>query len=104
MAINIELWKQKRKELNLDYRMLAQKADVSLNTIKNIFRGATTDPRIETVQAIERALGIDEKEKSSPTEMSESEKLMLELFNRIPDEHQELVLEMIRAALNNLDN
>ena len=58
MVLQLNLWKKKRKELNLKYEDLAKKANVSLNTVKNIFRGATTDPRLETVQAIEAVLGL----------------------------------------------
>ena len=38
----------------------------SLSTLKNIFGGFTPHPRSDTVEAIERALGINEK--SSPAE------------------------------------
>ena len=99
MAIDLELWKVKRKELKIDYQTLADQAEVSLNKIKNIFRGATTDPRIETVQRIERAFGIEE-EKTPPDEtLSEGEKMLLDLFNRVPEEKQELLLQLIRTAL-----
>ena len=41
--------------------------------------------------------------KASPTEadLSEGEKMLLELFRRVPEEQQTLVLQMIRAALGN---
>lgn len=45
-----------------------------------------------------------EKEKTpSPSikELSEGEKALLELFNRVPEDQQKLVLQMIRAALGN---
>jgi hypothetical protein len=32
-------------------------------------------------------------------ELSDGEKLMLELFNKVPEDKQALVIEMIRAAL-----
>lgn len=83
MAIDLELWKAKRKELDIDYQTLADQAEVSLNTIKNIFRGATADPRIETVQRIERALGIEE-EKTSP-EYTEEELQLFELIKQLPN-------------------
>lgn len=40
-------------------------------------------------------------QKSSPTEpeLSEGEKVLLDLFNRVPEDQQQLVLQMIRAAL-----
>ena len=34
-------------------------------------------------------------------ELSEGEKALLELFNRVPEDQQKLVLQMIRAALGN---
>ena len=45
-------------------------------------------------------MGWDEK-KDSPTELqlSEGEKTLLDLFNRVPEDKQQLVLQMIRAAL-----
>ncbi len=58
MSLNLAKWKERRKELGWTYETLASKAQVSLNTIKNIFREETIDPRLETVQAIERALGL----------------------------------------------
>ena len=58
MAINLNLWKENKKILNLTNQDIANEADVSLNTVKNIFRGVTTDPRLETVQRIEKVLGL----------------------------------------------
>ena len=46
--------------------------------------------------------GWDEK-KDSPSEpqLTEGEKVLLDLFRRVPEEHQQIVLQMIRAALSN---
>lgn len=57
--INLELWKQRKKELKLSYYDIAEKTGISISTIKDIFRGATLAPRIDTVAAIECALGLD---------------------------------------------
>ncbi len=45
-------------------------------------------------------MGWDEK-KDSPSELqlTEGEKILLDLFNRVPEDKQQLVLQMIRAAL-----
>lgn len=56
--MDIQQWKKRQKELNLTYQQIADKAGVSKRTIEDIFRGFTTSPRIDTVQAIENALGI----------------------------------------------
>ena len=52
-------------------------------------------------------LGYDvpmEKENTSPTDeiiLTEGEEMLLQLFRQIPEEKQELVLQMIRVALGN---
>lgn len=60
--INIDRWKQRKKELGWSYDDLAKESGVGRRTIAGIFGG---DPRYEsptlnTIQAIERALGLTE--------------------------------------------
>lgn len=59
--INIELWKKRKKELNWSHDDLARESGVSRRTIAGIFAGDERgqNPTIETVQAIERALGLE---------------------------------------------
>jgi transcriptional regulator with XRE-family HTH domain len=47
---------------------------------------------------------MEKKSEVSPTrqELSEGEQMLLDLFNRVPEDQQKLVLQMIRAALDNL--
>jgi transcriptional regulator with XRE-family HTH domain len=47
-------------------------------------------------------MGWDEK-KESPSEpqLTEGEKVLLDLFRRVPEDKQQMVLQMIRAALGN---
>lgn len=56
--LNIALWNKTRKEQKITLEILSEKSGIALSTIKEIFRGKTTTPRIDTVQAIERALGL----------------------------------------------
>ena len=45
-------------------------------------------------------MGWDEKKDSpSDPELTEGEKILLDLFRRVPEDKQQLVLQMIRAAL-----
>lgn len=46
----------------ISYSQLAQKSGVHLNTLKQIFSGKTPHPRIDTMQAIEKALNLDTEE------------------------------------------
>ena len=71
------------------------------------------EPKSDVISKLAKALncsemwlwGYDvpmEKEKTSPSEkdeLSEGEKMMLELFRQVPEDQQELVLQMIRVAL-----
>lgn len=50
------------KEKKLTNKDISKLSGLPLGSIKNIFAGYTANPRIDTVQAIERALGM------SPTE------------------------------------
>ena len=45
--------------LNLSQKQLARKAGVSVATLNNIERGAQTDPKIKTLQAIQLALELN---------------------------------------------
>ena len=56
--LNLELWNKTRKEQKITLDILSKKSGIALSTIKEIFRGKTLTPRIDTVQAIERALGL----------------------------------------------
>ena len=81
--VDLNLWNTVRKSKKITLSKLAEMTEISLSTLKEIFRGATTDPRIETVQRIERALGID---KEQAIEMTEEEKQLATLIAELTDE------------------
>lgn len=62
--MDLERWKQLKKEQKMTFSELSKKSQIPKRTLEDIFAGRTTDPRTTTVEAIERALGINEK---SPT-------------------------------------
>lgn len=57
--MNLEQWKKKKKELNLTFDNLAEISNVPRRTIISIFSGNTPAPRVDTVEAIEKALGLN---------------------------------------------
>ena len=83
--VDIDKWKQAKKEKKLSYDDLAQLTGYSRSTITNIFCGYIDLPRHETIQAIERALGLD-KEKTPPMELSEEEQELVSLISQLTDE------------------
>ena len=56
--LNVERLKKAKKEKKLSYDELAELTGLSRSTITNVFCGYIDLPRHETVQAIERALGL----------------------------------------------
>jgi transcriptional regulator with XRE-family HTH domain len=83
----------------------------SKSTINKIELGINDIPQSKIVQFAEvlgttpaELMGWNEEDKKlSPTEadLSEGEKMLLDLFRRVPEDKQELVLQMIRVALGN---
>ena len=74
------------------------------------------EPKQDRIYLMAQALNVSEAwlmgldvpmerqvKKASPSEaeLSEGEKMLLNLFRRVPEEKQELVLQMIRVALGN---
>ena len=56
--MNVEVYKAKLKEEKMTYEDLANKTGLSLGCIKRIMAGIARYPRIDTIEAIEKALGI----------------------------------------------
>ena len=57
--MDINLYKQSLKERGWTYRDLARETGISLTNISRIMAGIVTDPRLSTIEAIEKALGIN---------------------------------------------
>lgn len=100
-----------RKRLGWTQEELANRMGYkSKSTINKIELGINDIPQSKIVKFAEvlgttpaHLMGWDdeEEEKNPPEEpkLSEGEKMLLDLFRRVPNEQQQLVLQMIRAAL-----
>ena len=91
---------------------LARATGLAKGGISNYITGRY-EPKSDVISKLAKALncsemwlwGYDvpmERQKSSPseeTDLSEGEKMLLNLFRQIPEDQQQLVLGMIRAAL-----
>lgn len=81
--MNLELWKKTKKEKKLTNQNISNLSGVPKRTIEDIFSGSTKSPRADTVEAIEKALGISQ----APKEENE----LLNLINQLNEEEiQEL--------------
>lgn len=101
-----------RKRLGWTQEELATKMGYkSKSTINKIEMGINDIPQSKIVRFAEvlgttpaHLMGWDEEEEESlsPEELmlSEGEKMLLDLFRLVPEDKQQLVLQMIRVALN----
>lgn len=97
--MDLQLWIKRKKELKLSYDELAKMTGISRRTIVGIFKGETTAPRIDTVQAIEKALGLDEKTPSDE-ELSEGERALIELVSQLTDDEIKQIAQFIQFLVS----
>jgi transcriptional regulator with XRE-family HTH domain len=108
MSIRSERIKALVEGSELSYQDLEKLTGIKKSSLQRYASGATTKIPLDVIEKLSRAfnvsqeylMGWDEK-KDSPSEqqLTEGEKVLLDLFNRVPKDQQQLVLQMIRAAL-----
>ena len=103
--------KELRTAKGLTLEQVADVVGVGKSTVRKWETGMIANMRRDKIASLAMALGTtpaylmgwkeEEEKKYSPTELqlSEGEKVLLDLFNRVPKDQQQLVLQMIRAAL-----
>lgn len=112
--VDIATLKSAKRAKKLTYEELSKVSKIPLSTIYDIFRGVTTSPRIDTMQAIENALGITsqwtEEEIAQgvgnhPVPLEQEELYWVDLLNRVKDKLGEkylsAVLQMLETTLQN---
>ena len=98
---------------NMKQTDLCKLAKVPKSSLSLYLSGAY-EPKQDRIYDMARVLGVSEswlmgydvpmeRQRSSPPiiELTEGEKAILELFRKVPEDQQQLVLQMIRAALGN---
>ena len=98
-----------RQEKGLTLEQVADVVGVGKSTVRKWETGMIANMRRDKIADLAKALGTTpaylmgwDENKSSPDELqlTEGEKVLLDLFNRVPEDQQQLVLQMIRAALS----
>ena len=101
---------------NMKQADLCEMTKIPKSAISQYIRG-TFEPKQDRIYLIANALNVseawlmgydvpmekNETQKNSPPaiELTEGEKAILELFRKVPEDQQQLVLQMIRVALRN---
>jgi repressor LexA len=97
-----------RKEKGLTLEQVADIVGVGKSTVRKWETGMIANMKRDKIASLAKALGTTpeylmgwDKKENSPGDLpiTEGEKVLLSLFRKIPEEDQEMVLQMIRAAL-----
>ena len=101
-----------RQEKGLTLEQVADIVGVGKSTVRKWETGMIANMRRDKIADLAKALGTtpaylmgwkeeDTKKEESPSEpqLTEGEKVLVDLFRRVPEDQQQLVLQMIRAAL-----
>jgi transcriptional regulator with XRE-family HTH domain len=83
--MDIQQIKNIMKSQGITYEELSSMSNIPLNTLKNIFRGKTQNPRIDTMKAIEKALGLDNE---ALTDISAEERDFIEVFRQLTEDEK----------------
>ena len=94
------------------YQELEKITGIKKSSLQRYASGATAKIPLTVIEQLSKTFNVsqeylmgwsDTTKKTSPSEadLSEGEKMLLELFRRVPEDQQTLVLQMIRAALGN---
>ena len=101
--------KTAREQRNMTLEEVAKLCETTKQTIFKYENEIVTNIPYEKIVLLSKALDVSpsylfgwEEKQSSPSELqlTEGEKILLNLFNRVPEDKQQLVLQMIRAALS----
>lgn len=104
------LLKEERLKNNLSQEDVAKAIGSTKQAVYKYENGIVTNIPMDKIEIMARLFGVTPaylmgwKEKSSPEEpkLSEGEKILIELFRQIPEEQQQVFLEMGRVYANSL--
>lgn len=96
----IESYKRIMKERGITQKQLSELSGIPMQTLAKIFAGFTSNPRVDTMQAIERALEIDEKKPLADTIIEQVDELNLQDYNDLSEEDKKKIAEIFNASVS----
>ena len=108
MSIRSERIKSLIEESGKSYMELEKDTGIKKSSLQRYASGVTSKIPLDVIEKLSNAfnvsqeyiMGWDEKEKSpSEVQLTEGEKLMLDLFRQIPTDRQPEALDLLRVAL-----
>ena len=86
----IEEIKKYMKDNGITQIKLSEMSNIPLGSLRNIFSGRVPNPRVDTMQAIENALGLNKKAEGN-TQPQSIENLIAHLKELPPEKQHELI-------------
>ena len=108
MSTRSERIKSLIEQSGRSYQELEKLTGIKKSSLQRYASGVTTKIPLDVIERLSIAFNVSqeyimgwEEKKDSPSEpsLTEGEKMMLELFRRIPEDRQAAALELLRAAL-----
>ena len=93
--MDIEYLKKIKKQKKMTLDEISEKSGIPKRTIEDIFRGATKHPRIDTMQAIEKALGVYNEK--TPSDETEGAQEWMQLYYALTEENRALLVKLVTA-------
>ena len=109
MSTRTERIKALIEQSGKSYQELERITGIKKSSLQRYASGVTTKIPLDVIEKLSVAFNVSqeylmgwEENKKSPNELqlTEGEKVLLDLFNKVPEDQQQLVLQMIRAALS----
>lgn len=96
--MNLETLREAKKKAGLTIAEIAQRANLPKGTVQNIFCGYVPNPRSDTLEAIERALGLSEEgyRDALPFEVTPMEEELVRTFRTLSEKDKQLFLILMK--------
>lgn len=96
--MNLETLREAKKKAGLTIAQIAQRANLPKGTVQNIFCGYVPNPRSDTLEAIERALGLSDEgyRDTLPFEVTPMEEELVRTFRTLSEKDKQLFLILMK--------
>lgn len=97
--MDLEYWKKVKKEKKMTMADIAEKSGIPKGTVQNIFAGYVPTPRVDTVEAIERALGLDEKKPLADEILGQVDELNIADYQNLTEDEKKKIAKIFNVTV-----
>lgn len=98
--MDLQYWKKIKKEKKMTIADIAEKSGIPKGTVQNIFAGYVPTPRVDTVEAIEHALGLDEKKPLADEIIEQVAELNIVDYQNLSIDEKQKIAEIFNATVS----